>query len=154
MFPSSFSEIVTGCLSAAEYAVSFENEDSYGESAMSLQATTRSHLAHLYFAGRHKIAFLPSLEQPQSLFQPEPCILLNRHDGFGVAAGEGVHVGQDEGAGAVAAKGAFVLLADDGEGVQHVAGVLTGEAVEVVERVEEAAQVAARFSSYTSAVSE
>ena len=97
----------------------------------------RSHLAHLYFAGRHKVAFLPSLEQPQSLFQPEPRTLLNRHHGFGVAGGEGVHVGQDEVAGAVAAESGLVLFAHDGEGVQHVAGVLTGEAVEVeVEGVE------------------
>ena len=79
---------------------------------------------------------------------------LHSHHGIGIAGSEGVHVGQNHPFGAVAAKLGFVFPANDGKGVQHVAGVLTGEAVEVVEGVEAGARVAARFSSYTSAVSE
>ena len=71
---------------------------------------------------------------------------LNRYLRLGVSSGEGVHVGEDEVAGAVAVEGGFVFLADDGEGVQHVLRVFPGQAVEVeVERVEADAQVAAFF---------
>ena len=63
--------------------------------------------------------------------------LLYRHYRLGVSGGEGVHVGEDEVAGTVVAEGGFVLLADDGEGVQHVLRVFFGQAVEVeVERFE------------------
>jgi len=69
---------------------------------------------------------------------------LNRHYGLGIAGGEGVHVGEDEVTGAVAAEGGFVFLADDGEGVQYVLRVFPGQAVEVeVERVEAGTQMAA-----------
>ena len=71
---------------------------------------------------------------------------LNRYLCLGVASGEGVHVGEDEVAGAVVAEGGFVFFADDGEGVQDVLRVFLGQAVEVeVERVEAGAQVAAFF---------
>ena len=69
---------------------------------------------------------------------------LNCHHCFSVSGGEGVHVGEDEVAGAVVAEGGFVFTADDGEGVQHVLRVFLGQAVEVeVERVKSGAQVAA-----------
>ena len=52
-------------------------------------------------------------------------------------------VGEDHGFGAVVAEGGFVAAADDGEGVEHVGGVLAGEDVEVeVEGVEAGARVA------------
>ena len=51
-------------------------------------------------------------------------------------------VGEDRGFGAVVDEGGFVV-ADDGEGVEGVGGVLAGEDVEVeVEGVEVGAQVA------------
>ena len=71
---------------------------------------------------------------------------LNRYLRVGVASRKGVHVGEDEVAGAVVAEGGFVFPADDGEGVRHVFRVFPGQAVEVeVERVEAGAQVAAFF---------
>ena len=51
---------------------------------------------------------------------------LHRHHGVHVAGGEGVHVGEDEVAGAVAAELGLVLPADYGEGAEdcgEVAGV-------------------------------
>ena len=39
-----------------------------------------------------------------------------------VAGGEGVHVGEDHGLGAVVGEGGFVVAADDGEGVEDVGG--------------------------------
>ena len=66
------------------------------------------------------------------------------YDGGGVAGGQGVHVGEDEVAGAVAAACGLILAADDREGVEDVGGVLAGQAVEVeIEGVEAGAQVAA-----------
>jgi len=71
---------------------------------------------------------------------------LNRYLCLGVSGGEGIHVGEDEVAGAVMVEGGFVFFADDGEGVQHVLRVVFVQAVEVeVERVEAGAQVAAFF---------
>ena len=62
---------------------------------------------------------------------------LESHHRLSVVGGEGVHVSEDEVAGAVAVEGGFVFLADDGEGVQHVSRVVFGQAVEVeVECVE------------------
>ena len=64
---------------------------------------------------------------------------LHRHVGQGVAGGEGVHVGKDEVAGAVASEPGLVLAPDDGEGVEDVGCVVLVEAVEVeVEGVEAA----------------
>ncbi|MYD31613.1 MAG: hypothetical protein F4X01_08495 [Nitrospira sp. SB0661_bin_20] len=51
---------------------------------------------------------------------------LKSHFRLGIAGGEGVHVGEDEVAGAVAAEGSFVFPTDDGEGVQHVFRVFLG----------------------------
>ena len=51
---------------------------------------------------------------------------LHRHHGLHVAGGEGVHVGEDEVAGAVAAELGLVLPADYGEGAEDVAGVVSG----------------------------
>ena len=66
--------------------------------------------------------------------------------GFGVAGGEGVHVGEDEVLGAVTAKGGLVLALDDGEGAEDVGGVVAVDAVEVeVAGVEAGAEVAAVF---------
>ena len=62
---------------------------------------------------------------------------LNRYHRLGVSGGEGVHVGEDEVAGAIVAEGGFVFTVDYGESVQHVLRVFLGQAVEVeVERVE------------------
>ena len=69
---------------------------------------------------------------------------LHRHHRLRIAGCQGIHVGEDQVAGAVAAEGVFVFAADYGEGSQHVAGVVAAQAVEVeVERVEPGAQVAA-----------
>ena len=66
--------------------------------------------------------------------------------GCSVAGLEGVHVGEDEVAGAVAAEGCLVLALDDGEGAEDVGGVLAAYAVEVeVAGVEASAEVAAFF---------
>ena len=74
------------------------------------------------------------------------CLELQIYVGFGVAGLEGVHVGVDEVAGAVASIRGLVLAADDGEGAQDVAGILSRDAVEVeVEGVQAGAQVAALF---------
>ena len=52
-------------------------------------------------------------------------------------AGEGVHVGEDKGAGAVAAACGLVLAGDDGEGVEDACGDIAGQAVELeVEGIE------------------
>ena len=51
---------------------------------------------------------------------------LDRHYRLHVAGGEGVHVGEDEVAGAVAAELGLVLPADYGEGAEDVAGVVPG----------------------------
>ena len=70
--------------------------------------------------------------------------LLDRHLGFGVASGEGVHVGKDKGFGAVVAEGGLVLALDDGEGGEDVGGVVFGGAVAVeVEGVEVGPEMAA-----------
>ena len=62
---------------------------------------------------------------------------LHRHLRLGVSGGEGVHVGENEVAGAVAAEGGFVFTADYEEGFEHVLRVFLGQAVEVeIERVE------------------
>ena len=69
---------------------------------------------------------------------------LDRHDCLRVAGGEGVHVGEDEVAGAVAAELGLVLAADYGEGAEDVAGVVPVQAVEVeVEGVEAGPEVPA-----------
>ena len=69
---------------------------------------------------------------------------LHRHHRLHVAGGEGVHVGEDQVAGAVPAELGFVLPADYGEGAQHVAGVVAVQAVEVeVEGVQPGPQVPA-----------
>ena len=72
---------------------------------------------------------------------------LQRHSEVCVSGGEGVHVGEDELLGAVAAvELGLVFALDDGEGVDDVGGVGAVEAVEVeVERVEAGAEVAAGF---------
>ena len=72
---------------------------------------------------------------------------LGSHLGFCVTGGEGVHVGEDEVFGAVAAvEFGLILALDDGEGGEDVAGVVAGEAVEVeVEGVEAGSEVAALF---------
>ena len=51
---------------------------------------------------------------------------LHRHYRLRVAGGEGVHVGEDEVAGAVVAELGLVLPADYGEGAEDVAGVVSG----------------------------
>src|SRR3546814_12271317 len=51
--------------------------------------------------------------------------------GFGVAGGEGGHVAQHQVAGAVAAEGTLVGVADDGEGVEYVGGLVAVPAVQV-----------------------
>ncbi len=62
---------------------------------------------------------------------------LNRHHRLRVSGRQGVHVGEDEVAGAVVVEGGFVFFADDGEGIQHVLRVFPCQAVEVeVERFE------------------
>jgi len=69
---------------------------------------------------------------------------LHRHLNIRIAGVKSVVVGEDHLFGAVGAEGGFVVLADDGEGVEDVGGVGAGEAVEVeVEGVEAGAQVAA-----------
>src|SRR3546814_1953010 len=66
--------------------------------------------------------------------------------GFGVAGGEGGHVAQHQVAGAVAAEGTLVGVADDGEGVEYVGGLVAVQAVQVeVQRVEAGDAVAAVF---------
>ena len=45
---------------------------------------------------------------------------LQRHLGVGVAGGEGVHVGEDEGFGAVVGELGLVVAFDDGEGGEDV----------------------------------
>src|SRR3546814_2457758 len=66
--------------------------------------------------------------------------------GFGVAGGEGGHVAQHQVAGAVAADGTLVGVADDGEGVEYVGGLVAVQAVQVeVQRVEAGDAVAAVF---------
>ena len=68
----------------------------------------------------------------------------DRHDCVRISGGEGVHVGEDEVAGAIGAELLFVLGANDGERAEGVVGVVAGEAVEVeVEGVEPGAQVTA-----------
>ena len=74
---------------------------------------------------------------------------LGRDHGFGISCGEGVHVGEDEVAGAVGAELGLVLAADDGEGAEDIVGVIAGKAVEVeVEGVEAGPQVASPLSSF------
>ena len=51
---------------------------------------------------------------------------LHRHYCLRIAGGEGVHVGEDEVAGAVAAELGLVMFLDDGEGAEDVAGVVPG----------------------------
>ena len=69
---------------------------------------------------------------------------LHRHPRLRVPRRQGVHIGQHHVPRAVAAELLLVLAADDGEGVEHVASVVTRQAVEVeVEGVEAGAQVAA-----------
>ena len=69
---------------------------------------------------------------------------LHRHHRLRIPRRKGAHVGQDQVAGAVAAKGGPVFAADDWEGAQHVPGVVSRQAVEVeVECVEAGTQVAA-----------
>ena len=71
-------------------------------------------------------------------------MFLHRHHRRRIAGGQGVEVGEDQVAGAVAAESRFVFAADDGKRIEHIAGVVAAEAVEVeVERVEPGAQVAA-----------
>src|SRR3546814_4937327 len=66
--------------------------------------------------------------------------------GFGVAGGEGGHVAEHQVAGAVAAEGTLVGVADDGEGVEYVGGLVAVQAVQVeVQRVEAGDAVAAVF---------
>ena len=62
-------------------------------------------------------------------------MFLNCHVGGGVAGGEGVEVGDDHCFSAVVAEGGFVASADDGEGVEDVGGVFTGEAGEADRRM-------------------
>ena len=54
---------------------------------------------------------------------------LYRHYCVCVSRGEGVHVGEDEVAGAVGAELGLVFPADDGECAQNVLGVIPGEAI-------------------------
>ena len=69
---------------------------------------------------------------------------LNRHHRLRIPRRQGVHVGQDHVPRAVMAELLFVLASDDGEGAEHVAGVVPRKAVEVeIESVEAGAQVAA-----------
>ena len=69
---------------------------------------------------------------------------LQANDGFSVASGEGVHVGEDEVLGAVGVGGGLVLALDDGEGAEDVGDVVAGDAVEVeVAGIEAGAEVGA-----------
>ena len=58
-------------------------------------------------------------------------IYLHSHPRLGIACGQGVHVGQDQLAGAVATEGGFVFPAEDGKSVEHVRRVFPSEVVEV-----------------------
>ena len=67
---------------------------------------------------------------------------LQRHMDFGVAGGEGVHVGKDKSFGAVVAEFRFVLPLDDRGRFQDVGGGVAGGAVAVeVEGVEAGSEV-------------
>ena len=59
------------------------------------------------------------------------------HHRLCIPGSHGIHVGEDQVAGAVCAEPRFVFPTDYGEGVEHVLRVFLGQAVEVeVERVE------------------
>ena len=70
---------------------------------------------------------------------------LHRHPRRRIARRQSIHVRQHHGPRAVVAELLFVLAAHDGEGVEHVAGGVARQAVEVeVEGIEAGAQVGGR----------
>ena len=84
------------------------------------------------------------LARPKCLVVP-----LHRYDGLDISRSEGVHVGQSESAGAVAAvELGLVLATDDGEGAWEIRGVFAVEAVGWKSRASKRTRMWRRSSSF------